>query len=277
MRISVIVSTFNSPKSLNKALIGYRCQTVKDFEIVIADDGSTSETADLIEKFRSETGVQLVHVRHDHQGFRKTVILNKAITASSGDYLIFTDGDCIPRKDFVRRHAKAARPSCFTTGMFHRLPPQTSESITHEDIVSGACFRPKWLQEHGYTSQEDLTKLAIPPFFAPIVDFASRNRPHWAGGNSAAWRRDIIAVNGFNEKMRYGGEDTEFGVRLMNFGVRVIRVRNSAVVLHMEHERPYRSEEEFASNRAVIEESRKNGTICCEEGLIKRSLTAAGG
>ena len=101
MKVSVIITTYNAVEWLQKVLIGYSVQTECDFEIVIADDGSTSETKDLISQFSSKFKNPIIHVWHEDHGFQKTKILNKAILKSNSDYLIFTDGDCIPRKDFV--------------------------------------------------------------------------------------------------------------------------------------------------------------------------------
>mgnify|MGYP000871092073 FL=1 len=104
MKASVIFSTYNSEEWLEKVIWGFSVQTTKDFEIIIADDGSREATKNLIEKYKTELDIPIIHVWQEDNGFQKSQILNKAILASTTDYLIFTDGDCIPRKDFVETH-----------------------------------------------------------------------------------------------------------------------------------------------------------------------------
>ncbi|NND80648.1 MAG: glycosyltransferase, partial [Maribacter sp.] len=100
--VSVIISTYNKPKWLEKVLWGFNCQTYKDFEVIIADDGSGPETKELIDMMRGKVGYRIDHVWQEDEGFQKCRILNLAILACTTDYIIMTDGDCIPREDFVQ-------------------------------------------------------------------------------------------------------------------------------------------------------------------------------
>src|SRR3989339_1476567 len=130
MRVSVIVSTYNAPAWLEKVLWGYAAQTHRDFELVVADDGSTQATALLLGQLRRQTQLPIRHVWQERSGFRKCEILNKATVAAAGDYLIYTDGDCIPRCDFVEQHAEMARPATMLSGGCVRLPKDLSQRIT---------------------------------------------------------------------------------------------------------------------------------------------------
>lgn len=109
MRLSVIISTYNAPQWLEKVIWGYVAQSHQDFELLIADDGSTEETAVCIERLQREVGFDIQHIWHEHKGFRKCTILNKAIAASANEYLVFSDGDCIPRWNFLATHAALFR------------------------------------------------------------------------------------------------------------------------------------------------------------------------
>src|SRR5690554_3248316 len=111
--IGVVITTYNSPVWLSKVLTGYECQTFKSFSVIIADDGSTKETLELIENFKARGILDIDHVWHEDAGFRKCQILNKAISETSCDYLIFTDGDCIPEPDFIKTHYELAQPGYF--------------------------------------------------------------------------------------------------------------------------------------------------------------------
>lgn len=103
-KISVIFSTYNSPKWLEKVLWGFDCQTDDNFEIVVADDGSKEDTQRVIEKFAAQSSVPVKHVWQEDDGFQKCKILNKAIVEAEGEYLVFTDGDCVPRNEIGRAH-----------------------------------------------------------------------------------------------------------------------------------------------------------------------------
>lgn len=116
MKLSIIISTYNSEEWLHKVLLGYTIQTENDFEIIVADDGSTAKTKTVIESFKGKFKHPILHVWHEDKGFRKCRILNSAILKSNSDYLLFTDGDCIPRKDFVGNHLKHKRKRLFSFG-----------------------------------------------------------------------------------------------------------------------------------------------------------------
>src|SRR6056297_2680694 len=122
MKLSVIISTYNSPEWLEKVLWGYSVQSHNDFEIIIADDGSGAETRQLIDRMRQQTGLTIRHIWQEDKGFRKCRILNLAVLESATDYLVFTDGDCIPRRDFLEVHATEAEPGRFLSGGYHKLP-----------------------------------------------------------------------------------------------------------------------------------------------------------
>lgn len=255
--ISVILSTYNAPRWLEKSLWGYACQTHEDFEVVIADDGSGPETADLIQRMAEQTKLTLKHVWHQDDGFRKCAILNRAIEAAEGDYLVFSDGDCIPRRDFLWHHYSAARPMRFLSGGYYKLPMSTSETITADDIRSGQTFSIPWLRAHGLPFSHRLLRLAASGRFAEFLNRVTTTRPSWNGNNSSGWAFDVRQVNGFDERMRYGGEDRELGERLENLGVRGKHIRYQSVCLHLEHGRGYVNAEDLQRNLQIRRETRQ--------------------
>ncbi|QCB46396.1 glycosyltransferase family 2 protein [Hydrogenophaga sp. PAMC20947] len=239
MKVSVIFSTYNSPKWLEKVLWGFLNQTVSNFEIVIADDGSSHETLDLIERVRASSSILIRHVWQEDDGFQKCRILNKAILASSGDYLIFTDGDCIPRADFIEQHLRHANIHSFLSGGYFKLPMGVSEAITEEDVQSQRVFDSAWLEERGVPKSHKNWKLMAQGFWANLLNLISPAKPTWNGHNASCHKAHVLAINGFDERMQYGGEDCEFGDRLCNFGIQPKRIRYSAVCVHLDHARGY--------------------------------------
>ena len=114
--ISLVISTFNQPDYLAKGLASLRRQTHQPEEIIISDDGSGEATRELVQKFAAGSPVPVKHVWHPHNGFRKTVILNKTVAAATGSYLVFTDGDCVPHPQFLADHAALAEKNFWVQG-----------------------------------------------------------------------------------------------------------------------------------------------------------------
>jgi glycosyltransferase involved in cell wall biosynthesis len=249
MKISVILTTYNATEWLEKVLWGYAAQHFTDFELVIADDGSNRDTVELIERVRDELGLGIQHVWQEDRGFRKCRILNKAILHARYDYLVFSDGDCIPRADFLAVHAARARRGTYLSGSYYKLPMSTSEIIGREDIESGRCFDRAWLMAHGLPRSSKKWKLSASPRMARWLNRLDPTRCNFKGSNGSAWLQDVIGVNGFNEDMHYGGLDREFGVRLANLGIRPVQVRYDAIVLHLDHPRGYRDPHQMAANK----------------------------
>lgn len=251
MRISVVMSTYDHPRWLEKVLWGFSVQTHRDFEVVVADDGSGPETAEVVARARAETDVEIRHVWHEDNGFRKCTILNKAITAAGGDYLVFTDADCIPAPDFLAWHARLAEPRRFLSGGYVKLPMELSRAITRDDIVRGRATDAGWLVRNGMPRSRRLLKLTRSATLGAALDALSPTRASWNGHNASTWREHIVATNGFDERMRYGGQDREFGERLENMGIRGKRIRHRAACVHLEHARGYARPESIARNKEI--------------------------
>lgn len=259
MTTAIIISTYNNPRWLEKVLWGYQFQSVKADEIVIADDGSGQETRDLIEKFK--TFMPIKHVWHEDTGFQKSRILNKAIIASESNYLIFTDQDCIPRFDFIETHLKHAQNGYFLSGGYFKLSMEVSNSIAKQDIEQQNCFELSWLKSKQMKCSFKCTKLIRNKTFVSFMNFITPTKATWNGCNASGWREDIIKANGFNESMQYGGQDREFGERLFNAGIKSKQIRYSAIVVHLDHKRPYKTKESIEKNQKIRKETRATGII----------------
>lgn len=269
MNTSVIISTYNSPQWLEKVLWGYECQTHKDFEVVIADDGSQQPTRDLIEAFQKRGHLSIQHVWQEDDGFQKSKILNKAIVAAKGDYLIFSDGDCIPRNDFVQVHANKRKAGHFLSGGYFMLPMETSKAISFNDITSQCCFDKEWLYDNGLAPTYKTLKLTAEGWKEQFLNFITPTKATWNGHNASGWKEDILAVNGHDERMQYGGQDREIGERLINYGIRPIQIRYSAVCIHLDHKRGYKTPETLQKNRAIRNATKKENKTYTAYGIKK--------
>jgi len=269
---SVIITTYNQPEWLRKTLWGFELQTEKRFEVLVADDGSGDETNQVIEEFKSRGLLNIIHVWHPDNGFQKCQILNKAILQTNSDYLIFTDGDCIPRNDFVEVHIKNARQGMFLSGGYLKLVKSVSDMISNNDVKEGVPFNYSWLLKNGQPFTYKFLKLTQKPFLKKLLNTITTTKPTWNGHNASGWKDDIIAVNGYNEDMQYGGLDRELGERLMNYGIKGKQIRYSAVCLHLDHPRPYRTKSTWDKNYQIRKEVKKKKLKWTKNGIDKHFL-----
>lgn len=272
MKVSVIFTTYNSPVWLEKVLWGFYYQEYKAFEIVVADDGSTDVTKEVIENFKAQSGLTVRHIWQPDEGFQKCQIMNKALEACSGEYVIFTDGDCIPRKDFVQVHVDQAEKGYFLSGGYFKLPMETSEVITKEDIANGDAFDAGWLIARGLKNTHKTMKLTSRGWKVKLLNTLTPTKATWNGHNASGWKSDIMAANGFDERMQYGGQDRELGERLFNRGIKSKQIRYAAICLHLDHARGYVTPEMIKKNQGIRKYTRKNKVTRTPYGIVKASV-----
>ena len=269
MKLSVIITTYNSEEWLQKVLLGYSFQTENDFEIVIADDGSNEKTKNLILEFQDKFKYPIVHVWQKDEGFQKCRILNKAILKAKSNYLLFTDGDCIPRNDFLEAHLKHKEEGYFLSGGYFKLPMHISEKISLKNIQNQECFSVSWLIKNGISKSFKLSKLTRVKLFAAFMNWVTPTKRTFNGHNTSCFKHDLLSVNGFNEDMQYGGLDRELGERLFNYGILSKQLRYHAVCLHLEHERKYADKSKILNNLAIRNFNKKNNITWISNGIKK--------
>ena len=255
MKLSLLVSTYNQPTALAKVLAGLERQTRWPDEILIADDGSGAATRELIEGWRRKAGCSVEHIWHADEGFRKTVILNKAISAASGDYVVLLDGDCVPHKQFVTDHVGLAERGFWVQGRrcFVREP-------FVKEFEIGRTLELAWMLSGRITGA--LKGLRLP--WALIR--RNTGQRGIIGCNMAFWRSDVVAVNGFDEEYTgWGGEDSDLGTRLYHLGRKRKLVYGHAVVYHLNH--PMLPRDRFPTSRARLQSVIESGIVRCERGL----------
>lgn len=268
---SVLISTYNQPEWLRKCLAGYAHQDRSDFELVVADDGSGPDTRAVIDALRPQLPFRLGHVWQEDVGFRKCRILNQAIRAAAADYLIFSDGDCIPRADFVSQHLRLREPGRYLGGGYCKLPRELSHRIDAPAIASGRFADLAWLKANGLPRNRRSLKLwARPGWRERLLNAVTPTPPRWAGNNASAWKADLLAVNGFDERMGYGGEDLELGERLDHAGIRGKQIRFSAICVHLDHDRGYVSAQVRQANDAIRAETRTGRRTWTAFGIERR-------
>ncbi|MCF7561764.1 glycosyltransferase family 2 protein [Sabulilitoribacter multivorans] len=265
--VSVIISTYNNPEWLEKVLWSYEFQTFKNFEVVIADDGSDETTKELIQNIQKEVSYPVQHIWHEDNGFQKTIILNKATVAGKSDYLLYTDGDCVARADFIQTHIDNREQGYFLSGGYFKLPMVISKIISKDDIKNQDCFDIDWLKKHGLKNSFKSNKITAKGIKQKLLNRFTPTRATWNGHNASGWKKDILEINGYDERMQYGGEDRELGERLFNMGIKAKQIRYSAICLHLDHERGYVKPEMIEKNKKIRETTKNEKVIRTPFGI----------
>lgn len=264
--LSVLVSTYNQPRWLELVLWGYSVQTVADFELIVVDDGSGPETRAVIDRMRPLVPYRLRHFWQPDEGFQKCRAMNRAILLAHSDYLVLTDGDCIPRADFLAWHLRLRAPGRFLTGGYSKLPMELSRRLEPADVLAGRATDYAWLAANGL--QRHTLKLRLQhDWTRALLNAVTPVKPLLHGHNASVWRQDALAVNGYDERMQYGEEDLEFGDRLTHAGIRGRTIRYSAVCVHLEHARGYVTGEMRRRNHAIRAETRRSRSRRTAHGI----------
>ncbi len=259
MHASVILSTYNRAKYLELSLLGYMRQTSKDFELVIADDGSTDDTVAVIEKFKSHAPFPVKHVWQKNNGFRLARIRNEGIKACQHDYIIFSDGDCIPKADFVKTHVSNSGEDYILGGGHIRLSKAYSDTLVTDAVVNG-----EFEEELTEDTMSKLRWRQRKNVFYMLV--GKKRRPKFLGLNFSVPKKALYEVNGFDENfVGWGQEDGDLRERLKKLGKKPKSILTQAIVFHLYH-RPHATK---ADKPNFPYSRRRNIPIRCTNGLEK--------
>lgn len=257
-KTTLIISTYNWPEALRACMESVARQSVLPDEVVIADDGSTDDTREVIDMFRSSSGILVRHVWHEDKGFRKSAILNKALSViDPHNYVILIDGDLILHKHFVKDHVRLAEPGYYVFGRRAYL----SRELTNKALANPDNTIHIWQPGIGHRSN-----MLYLPWLSCLTQRYRRNRIYGQGCNLAAWQQDILAINGFNEDYEgWGYEDTDFICRLRNSGLVSKAAKYQAIVYHLHHNtRPVSDR-----NLTLLSQARCSHSRMCRNGIRK--------
>ncbi len=240
--ISVIITTYNWAAALQLCLKSLYAQTDLNFEVIIADDGSSAENLALTQSYGADSPVPFRYVHHEDQGFRAGTIRNKAVAKSQGEYLLFLDGDCIARPDFIATHRRLAEAGYFVAGNRVLL----SQTFTQEVMAKSLLLHEKPASYFLKLRLQGKINRTL-PFLKLPLGFLRKIQPQkWQKAmtcNLAIWREDFLHVNGFDELFEgWGYEDSDLVIRLIHAGVRRKEGRFAAPVLHCWHSHNDRSQ-----------------------------------
>ena len=235
MRVAVILTTYNRPDALAAVLAGYRAQRGATFELIVADDGSTDDTRRVVAAFKAQAPFAVAHVWHEDRGFRAAAIRNRALAATRADYIVFSDGDCVPSPRFVAQHQRFAERGWFVAGNRILLSEAFTQHVLAEALNIHEWKSASWLAAW---LRRDINRW-LPLVTLPDGGFRKSAPQRWEGVktcNLAAWRDDLLRVNGLDESYEgWGLEDSDIVIRLLQAGVKHKSSRFAAPLFHLWH------------------------------------------
>ena len=267
---SVIISFYNKINYLKLLLEGFERQSYKDFEVIIADDGSRPEIVAQIKEIQQQYFFDITHVWHEDLGWRKNEILNKAVCQAKTPYVIFVDGDCIPHKHFVKEHLIYKQSGVCLTGRRVNLSQEMTDKITTESVKNGdlehivlefiiSSFKKKinHIEAGFYLKNKYLRK------------WSSEKKIGILGCNFSLYKEDLLKINGFDERYKTAtvGEDTDIGYRLELLGMKVKSIKNLAIQYHLYHVEL----ERLQINWLIFEQTKRDAMAFTPFGIVKTS------
>ncbi|OHB71612.1 MAG: hypothetical protein A2W23_01135 [Planctomycetes bacterium RBG_16_43_13] len=264
--VSVISSVFDQPRAFRLLLAGYKRQSVRDFELVIADDGSGGETLELIENFKRYSPFPIKYVSQENRGYRKARIVNEGVKMSEGRVIIITDGDCIPHRDFVRTVKENCSENSFCAGATVPLPYDYCDTLTPERVEKGEFeqYLTVWKMMRLYTMH------LKNKFYIAIK---KKREPKVYGRNIAVWRDTFYAVNGLDENFAgFNKEDSDLRDRLVRYGAKPICLWHKAFVFEVPNALDRRAKPAIPRDKVKSREYyfRQGVPVRCENGLVKK-------
>lgn len=262
MTSSLIISTYNRPDALAVCLESVRRLAIYPDEVIVGDDGSTSDTREVVEKFQKDFPVPLKYIWQPDEGFRLAMIRNKCIAAASGEYIIQIDGDIFLHEMFVADHLRNARKDCFLKGGRVQLDDQRSKQICAAGQVPYIHFLSSGIEAKRPNAIR-MSNLAA--YLAPRY---RKNRDNVLGCNMSFWKKDLLKVNGYDENFSgWGGEDLDISFRLRNAGIGKRYLKFCALAYHLWHrEAPM---DRSAANHDLARTHRADGVVKASEGVSK--------
>ena len=265
MNTAVIVTTYNRPDALTVVLEGYCAQSDQDFQLIVADDGSTEDTVKVVRRFARCAPFPLTHVWHEDRGFRAAAIRNRAVASTDADYILFTDGDCVPAHHFVRTHKQLAEPGYFLGANRVLIASDLTSRIIQQQIPVHGWGEIDWVRSW---SRREINRV-LPLLKLPDGPFRKWRPGRWKGiktCNLSVWRADLIRVNGLDESYEgWGLEDSDLVIRLLRAGVKHKSARMAATVFHLWH--PEQDRISLSRNQRRLDTLSGSATVRAAVGL----------
>jgi glycosyltransferase involved in cell wall biosynthesis len=270
IKATVIAAFYNRLDYLKLVLAGFERQTEKNFELIIADDGSKDEIVNEIKKISNIHSFQIKHIWQEDKGFRKNKILNRAIQESESDYIIFIDADCIPHRGFIDGHLNFSNKNTSLTGRRVNLSQKITNQLTEKKVREGFLEKKLFslITDGLFGESYDVEKgFYLKSGF--LLKFFNKKNRGLLGCNLSLFKEDLIKINGFDERYEAPsvGEDSDIQFRLELSGVKIKSINHAAVQYHLHHILQERHEK----NLRLFEEVKQQKIAFTSFGISKKS------
>lgn len=269
LKSSIIISFYNNIDALLLILKALDRQSEKDFEVIIADDGSKESVVAQISEEIDKHNYKIKHVWHEDIGFRKTRILNRAILASESEYLIFIDGDCIPHRKFIADHLLFRNEDRIVAGRRVNLTEKLSEKIKKGKVLYNTPFFTARLLLLGLFNKNIKAKKGIYINILPFKQFIHQSNRGILGCNFSLYKKAMEQINGFDLQYEnpYVGEDTDIDYRLRKMGYKVYFPKCKLILYHLHHKKMDRISEKI--NEKILQRKKLQEEIIAKSGLAQ--------
>lgn len=263
MKISLIITTYNWKEALELSLQSVLEQQVSPHEVIVADDGSRAGTAKIVKRIADQAPIPIIHSWQVDRGFRLSRSRNRAIARCSGDYVILIDGDIILDRHFIYDHLRASRPGFFMQGTRVLLNDTlTAQVLLNKQLMLSCCTS-------GVENKKNCIRCDI---LARLFSFKSKKLRGVRTCNFAFWRKDAVAINGFNEEfVGWGREDSEFTARLIHYGIMRRNIKFNALAYHLYHSKNDRKN--LSENDRLLSETIRKKRCWCKRGLDQHLIS----
>jgi len=274
MKVSVIVAVYKDVEALELIFESLKLQTYKNFEVIVAEDGESSQIKDFVGLCRDKFSFEIIHTSQKDDGVRKSKSQNNGIRAAKGSYLIFIDGDCLLYSHFIENHVLLSSEKYIVTGRRVNVGPKYS-ALLRERQLSSEC-----LENSFYRKYFDIKKdaklerhseegFSIKPHgLLHKLMKKIRNRPvPLLGCNMSMYKSAILEINGFDEDLGNSAmaSDTDLEWRFRGLGYTIVSAKLIANQFHLYHER---KESEYNRNDDVmIKVNQNTKRYRCENGV----------
>ena len=268
LKASLVISIYKNIKALGVILEALQHQTEKAFEVIISEDGNDPQVKHFLDMHPWQDAKRQ-HLTQKDEGFRKNKALNRAIQHAGTDYLIFIDGDCVPHQKFIENHIHAATSGLLCSGRRAELGPKLSNIIIKNPHVLPFFTSPTGFLLFSPFAYFDHAKNYEAGLYSKwLYTFIKNKQRGIVGCNFSCYKKDLVAINGFNEDYVFpgDGEDSDIEWRLLKQGVRVKNIKFLAPVYHLYH--PYKFQRS-AQNRFILEKTIEQNLVFCHNGLEK--------
>ncbi len=234
-------------------------------ELVVADDGSTDETPQIVRQYAQSVDFPVSFVTHPHETFQAARCRNEGVAASTADYLLFVDGDCFLPPDHVAQHLRHRGQNRVMIGNCYRLDKATSARVD-----DAAIRNRRYMQ---WVPPDELRSLARWQRKAQFYRWIRHPRkPKLLGGNVGVWRCDYQRVNGYDENYQgWGAEDDDLGIRLRGAGLRIHSIVGWTQTYHLWHPKDVTAPTKWRDGVNVDYFHRTWRLTRCMNGLVKRT------